>query len=37
VKFRRDAQTLYYSLAGREAATLLAALYEVYCKKAKAA
>jgi DNA-binding transcriptional ArsR family regulator len=31
VKFRREAQTLYYSLAGREAATLLAALYQIYC------
>jgi DNA-binding transcriptional ArsR family regulator len=37
VKFRRDGQTLFYSLAGREAATLLAALYEVYCKRVKAA
>jgi DNA-binding transcriptional ArsR family regulator len=37
VKFRRDGQTLFYSLAGREAATLLAALYEVYCKNIKAA
>jgi DNA-binding transcriptional ArsR family regulator len=31
VKFRREGQTLYYSLAGREAATLLAALYQIYC------
>ena len=37
VKFRRDGQAIFYSLAGREAATLLAALYEVYCKKIKAA
>lgn len=37
VKFRRDGQTLFYSLAGREAPTLLAALYEVYCKKIKRA
>lgn len=35
VTFRRDGQTLYYSLAGREAATLLAALYQIYCKPAK--
>ncbi len=31
VRFRRDGQTLYYSLAGQEAPTLLAALYAVYC------
>jgi DNA-binding transcriptional ArsR family regulator len=31
VRFRRDGQTLYYSLAGPEAPTLLAALYAVYC------
>jgi ArsR family transcriptional regulator, virulence genes transcriptional regulator len=31
VQFRREGQTLYYSLAGREAATLLAALYQIYC------
>ena len=37
VKFRREGQTLFYSLAGREATTLLAALYEVYCKRAKVA
>ena len=36
VKFRREGQTLFYSLAGREAATLLAALYQVYCKPPKA-
>ncbi len=35
VTFRRDGQTLYYSLAGREAATLLAALYQIYCRPAK--
>jgi DNA-binding transcriptional ArsR family regulator len=33
VKFRRQGQTLYYSLDGGEAPALLAALYEVYCKK----
>ena len=31
VRFRRDGQTLYYSLDGPEAPALLAALYEVYC------
>jgi DNA-binding transcriptional ArsR family regulator len=31
VKFRREGQTLYYSLAGAEAAALLAALYQIYC------
>ena len=35
VKFRREGQTLYYSLAGLEAPTLLAALYRIYCSKAK--
>ena len=35
VRYRRDGQTLYYSLAGPEAATLLAALYQIYCAKAK--
>lgn len=35
VTFRRDGQTLFYSLAGREAATLLAALYQIYCRPAK--
>ena len=33
VKYRRAAQTIYYSLDGPEAPTLLAALYEVYCSK----
>jgi DNA-binding transcriptional ArsR family regulator len=33
VKFRRQGQTLYYSLDGLEAPTLLAALYQLYCKK----
>ena len=31
VKFRRDRQSIFYSLDGPEAPTLLAALYEVYC------
>ena len=35
VGYRREGQTLYYSLAGPEAATLLAALYQIYCAKAK--
>jgi DNA-binding transcriptional ArsR family regulator len=33
VKFRREGQTLYYSLDGAEAPALLAALYQVYCGK----
>lgn len=33
VKFRREGQTLYYSLAGVEAPALLAALYQIYCRK----
>ena len=33
VKFRRQGQTLYYSLDGLEAPTVLAALYQVYCRK----
>jgi len=33
VRFRREGQTLYYSLAGLEAPTLLAALYQIYCRK----
>lgn len=33
---RRAGQTIFYSLTGREAPALLAALYEVYCSKAKA-
>ena len=33
VKFRRAGQTIFYSLTGPEAPTLLAALYEVYCSK----
>ncbi|MEW5864816.1 MAG: metalloregulator ArsR/SmtB family transcription factor [Pseudomonadota bacterium] len=37
VKFRREGQTLYYSLAGPEAPTLLAALYAVYCSNVRRA
>ena len=33
VSTRRDAQTIYYSLAGREASAVLATLYEVFCGK----
>ena len=36
VASRRAGQTIYYSLAGREAPALLATLYEVFCRKAKA-
>lgn len=35
VKGRRDGQTIVYSLSGREAPALLAALYEVYCSKVR--
>lgn len=31
VKTRRCAQTIYYSLAGNEAASVLSALYRLYC------
>ncbi|HVL57884.1 MAG TPA: metalloregulator ArsR/SmtB family transcription factor [Burkholderiaceae bacterium] len=34
VTTRREGQTIYYSLAGREASVVLAALFEVFCKKA---
>ena len=34
VSSRRAGQAIYYSLDGREAPALLAALYEVYCNKA---
>ena len=36
VASRRAGQTIYYSLAGREAPALLATLYEVFCRKTKA-
>jgi DNA-binding transcriptional ArsR family regulator len=32
VKTRRQAQTIYYSLAGDEAVSVLEALYEIYCQ-----
>jgi len=35
VASRRSGQTIFYSLAGREAPALLAALYEVFCSKAR--
>ena len=35
VASRRAGQAIYYSLAGREAPALLAALYEMYCRGAK--
>ena len=35
VASRRSGQTIFYSLAGGEATALLAALYEIYCSKAK--
>jgi ArsR family transcriptional regulator, virulence genes transcriptional regulator len=31
VKTRRSAQTIYYSLAGHEASTVLSTLYQLYC------
>jgi DNA-binding transcriptional ArsR family regulator len=37
VQYRRAGQTIHYSLAGREAPALLAALYEVFCSKARPA
>ena len=33
VKTRRDAQTIYYSLASEEAMVLMASLYQVYCSE----
>jgi DNA-binding transcriptional ArsR family regulator len=35
VRSRRAGQTIYYSLTGPEAPALLAALYELFCRKAK--
>ena len=34
VTTRRDAQTIYYSLASDEAGAVMATLYEVFCKQA---
>ena len=36
VKARRAGQTILYSLAGREAPALLAALYQVFCRNVRA-
>lgn len=33
VQTRRSAQTIYYSLAGDEASTIIETLYELYCKR----
>lgn len=33
VATRREAQTIYYSLASREAEAVMATLYEVFCVK----
>jgi ArsR family transcriptional regulator, virulence genes transcriptional regulator len=35
VRGRREGQTILYSLSGKEAPALLAALYEVYCSKVR--
>lgn len=34
VSTRRDAQTIYYSLASQEAGAVMATLYQVFCHKA---
>ena len=34
VTTRRDAQTIYYSLASAEAAAVMGTLYDIYCRKA---
>ena len=36
VETRRDAQTIYYSLKGREVAAVLETLHMLYCNGAKA-
>lgn len=33
VKTRREAQTIYYTLASENAARVIATLYEIYCKR----
>jgi DNA-binding transcriptional ArsR family regulator len=35
VKTRRDGQTIYYSLAGKEAAQIISVLYELYCEESE--
>lgn len=37
VRTRRDAQTIYYSLASPEAEAVIATLYALYCEPAEAA
>jgi DNA-binding transcriptional ArsR family regulator len=37
VKTRRQGQTIYYSIAGDEAPAILATLFDVFCRKSKAA
>jgi ArsR family transcriptional regulator, virulence genes transcriptional regulator len=37
VKTRRAGQSIYYSLAGVEASSILAALYDLFCAKSSAA
>lgn len=37
VKTRREAQTIYYSLNGEEASTVIKTLYAIYCEADKAA
>ncbi len=36
VEARREAQTVYYSLAGEEISAVISLLYSLYCKPAKA-
>jgi len=35
VSTRRDGKTVYYSLASEEARTIIAAIYEVFCRRAR--
>ncbi|HEY1311927.1 MAG TPA: metalloregulator ArsR/SmtB family transcription factor [Pseudolabrys sp.] len=35
VSTRRDGKTIYYSLASDEARTVIGAIYDVFCKKAR--
>lgn len=35
VTTRRDGQTIFYSLASLEAASVMATLYEIFCRKAQ--
>jgi ArsR family transcriptional regulator, virulence genes transcriptional regulator len=36
VRTRREAQTIYYALAGREAGAVMETLYNLYCEPVKA-